>query len=106
MAKKKKKGTKHQTFYKAVKPFIKDNRVLLALLGAVGAGVALGKMMGPDRAGNLIDGITATVKHLAQPKKEKEKKDKSSKKKKKLKPTSTPHPLTIAQDNSSPEDKT
>ncbi|MBC3540056.1 hypothetical protein ACFSC6_04300 [Rufibacter sediminis] len=64
MAKKKKKGKKHQTFYKAVKPYIKDNRVLLALLGAVGAGVALGKALGHDRAGNLVDGITAAVKHL------------------------------------------
>ncbi|ALI98342.1 hypothetical protein [Rufibacter tibetensis] len=64
MAKKKKKGKKHQTFYRAVKPYIKDNRVLLALLGAVGAGVALGKALGPDKAGGLVDGISAAVRHL------------------------------------------
>ncbi|WP_125077631.1 hypothetical protein [Rufibacter latericius] len=80
MAKKKKKGKKHQTFYKAVKPFIKDNRVVLALLGAVGAGVALASALGLDRAGNLVDGITAAVKHLAHHTPAQEKKPKKPKK--------------------------
>ncbi|WP_210463502.1 hypothetical protein [Rufibacter roseolus] len=104
MAKNKKKGTKHQTFYKAVKPFISDNRVLLALVGAVGAGVALARAIGPDRAGNLVDGITAVVKHLAHHQPEEVKEKKPSKKKKKLKGNNPP-PLTIAPDNGSSDDE-
>ncbi|WP_181306127.1 hypothetical protein [Rufibacter sp. XAAS-G3-1] len=96
MAKKKKKGKKHQSFYRAVKPFIKDNRVLLGLLGALGAGVALAKAIGPDKAGSLVDGFTAAVKHLtshetAHP----EEKPASSKKSKKLKEEKSATPVAI-----------
>lgn len=66
MGKGKKKNKKKQSLYKAVKPFIKDTRVLYSLLGAVGVGVALASAIGTDKGRALLDRITTAVKELGQ----------------------------------------
>jgi hypothetical protein len=62
----KKKSKKNQSFYKAIKPFIKDNRVLYSILGAVGVGAVLASVMGRDKVGVLVDNIARRVKELGQ----------------------------------------
>ena len=66
MAKNKKKNKKHRSFYKSIKPFIKDSRVLYSVLGALGAGVALGAALGSEKGGTIVDKITSTLKELGQ----------------------------------------
>jgi|GEM_PF-1721465 len=58
MAKKKKKNSKQNSFYKAVKPYIKDNRVLFSILGAAGLGVAIASAVGTDRLGSVVTQLT------------------------------------------------
>jgi len=67
MTKGKKKGKKHQSFHKAIKPFIKDSRVLYTIVGALGTGVALGAALGSEKGGTLIERITTALKGLGQP---------------------------------------
>jgi hypothetical protein len=94
VAKGKKKSKTHQSLHKAIKPFVKDSRVLYTVLGALGAGVALGAALGSEKGGSLVDRITAAVKHLAQHNEiaeeklaeEKEEKPKLAKRTKKTKP--------------------
>ncbi|PSR55840.1 hypothetical protein AHMF7605_21225 [Adhaeribacter arboris] len=64
MGKNKKKGKKNSTFYKAVKPYIKDNRVLYSILGAAGVGVALASVFGTDKGREIIDNFTNTLKSI------------------------------------------
>ena len=58
MAKKKKKNSKQNSFYKAVKPYIKDNRILFSILGAAGLGVAIASAVGTDRLGSFVTQLT------------------------------------------------
>jgi hypothetical protein len=64
---KKKKGNQNASFYKAVKPFIKDNRMLLAILGAMGAGVALASAVGSDKGRTIVDNLTKALTNWGQP---------------------------------------
>jgi hypothetical protein len=62
--KKKNKKNKNKSFYKSVKPFIQDNRVLYSILGAVGVGVALASAFGTERGRSMVDKLTSAVKDL------------------------------------------
>ncbi|MDQ4140525.1 MAG: hypothetical protein M3142_08360 [Bacteroidota bacterium] len=64
MGKNKKKSKKNNTFYKAIKPYIKDNRVLYSILGAAGVGVALASAFGTDKGRAMIDNLTNTLKGI------------------------------------------
>lgn len=68
MAKDKKKRKKHQSFYKAIKPIIQDDRVLYAILGAVGVGLILGSALSTEKREALADKITTAVKGFGQQK--------------------------------------
>jgi len=61
MAKKKKKGKKNSSLYKSIKPFVKDNRVLLSILGAAGVGVALASAFGTENVRSWIDKVSDAV---------------------------------------------
>ena len=61
---KKKKKNKNKSFYKNIKPFIRDNRVLYSILGAVGVGVALASALGTEKGRSIVDKLTAAVKDL------------------------------------------
>ena len=63
---KKKKNKKNQSFFKAIKPFVQDTRVLYSLLGAVGVGVALASTLGTAKGRTLVDKLTNAVKGLGQ----------------------------------------
>jgi len=76
MSREKKKNKKHQSFHKAIKPFVKDNRILYSILGAFGAGVALAAVVGSEKGGDLINNISAAVKEFTQHKAVAEKKSK------------------------------
>jgi hypothetical protein len=68
MAKKKNKKAKKSPLYKALKPILTDNRILLAVLGAAAAGVALAAAIGSDRGKQVIDSLSDSVKDLMNPK--------------------------------------
>ncbi len=67
MAKKKNKKAKKSAVYKALKPILQDNRVLLAVLAAAAGGVALAAAIGTDRGKQVIDTLSNSVKDLVQP---------------------------------------
>jgi hypothetical protein len=69
MAKKKNKKAKKSAVYKALKPVLRDNRVLLAVLAAAAGGVALAAAIGSDRGKQVIDSLSDSVKDLMQPNK-------------------------------------
>ena len=66
MANGKKKHKKHQSLHKAIKPFIKDRRVLYAMLGGLGAGVVMAAVMGPEKGGDLVNKVKAAIKDWEQ----------------------------------------
>ena len=59
-----KKNRKYQKVYQAIKPIIKDDRILLSLLGAVGLGVTLASITGLDEGRALVSKITDAVRNL------------------------------------------
>ena len=61
-----KKDTKNRSFYKAVKPFIQDHRVLLSLLGAAGVGAALAATLGGEKVNGLVDRLSGAIKGFGQ----------------------------------------
>ncbi|QMU30552.1 hypothetical protein [Adhaeribacter radiodurans] len=61
---KKKSKKKNSTFYKAIKPYIKDNRVLYSILGAAGVGVALASVFGTDKGREIVENFTNTLKSI------------------------------------------
>jgi hypothetical protein len=67
MAKKKNKKAKKSAVYKALKPILRDNRVLVAVLAAAAGGVALAAALGSDRGKQVIDSLSDSVKDLMQP---------------------------------------
>lgn len=71
MAKSKKKSKKNQSFSKIIKPFIKDKRILLSILGAGAVGVALVSALGNEK-------IAKTLGIDTDSKKEQSKTDKKS----------------------------
>jgi hypothetical protein len=66
MAKGKKKKNKKNSFYKAIKPFISDNRVLFSILGAAGVGVALASAFGTEKGREIVDKIASSVRDFTQ----------------------------------------
>ncbi len=64
MGKNKKKSKKNSSFYKAIKPYIKDNRVLYSILGAAGVGVALASVFGTDKGREIVDNFANTIKGI------------------------------------------
>jgi uncharacterized protein YcfJ len=67
MAKKKNKKAKKNPLYKALKPILNDNRILLAVLGAAAGGLALAAAIGSDRGRQVIDSLSDSVKDLMNP---------------------------------------
>lgn len=65
--KKKKNQNPNASLYKTLKPFIQDNRILFAMLGAMGAGVALAAAVGTDKGRTIVDNLTQALKNLGQP---------------------------------------
>ena len=59
---KKTKSSKNGSFYKKIKPFVKDTRVLYSILGAAGVGVALASAFGTDKGRSIVDSISGTLK--------------------------------------------
>lgn len=64
---KKRKKLQNASFYKAIKPLIKDNRVVLAMLGSMGIGVALASAVGSDRGRAIVDNIARAIKDWGLP---------------------------------------
>jgi len=60
---KKKKSDKTGSFYKSIKPFIKDSRVIYSILGAAGVGVALASAFGTDKGRSIVDNIAGTLQN-------------------------------------------
>ena len=94
----KKKSKKHQSFLRVIQPVIRDNRVLYSLLGALGAGLALGTVLGTEKGGAIVDKLTLAVKDLGQSKASTGKKEKLLNKAKGRKPAKPskllkPHPM-------------
>ncbi|MDJ1505895.1 hypothetical protein [Xanthocytophaga agilis] len=54
MAKKKKKKNKN-SLWKSIKPFAKNNKALLSILGAVGVGAALASVIGTEKVNQWIE---------------------------------------------------
>lgn len=65
--KKKRNQAQNAALYKLIKPYIRDNRVLFAILGAMGAGVALAAAVGTDKGRTIVDNLTQALKDLGQP---------------------------------------
>ncbi|MES2731033.1 MAG: hypothetical protein V4714_04765 [Bacteroidota bacterium] len=61
--KKKNKGAKN-SFYKSIKPFISDNRVLFSIIGAAGAGIALASVFGTEKGKQIVDRVAGVVNDL------------------------------------------
>ncbi len=61
-----KKNKKHQIVYRAIKPVIKDDRIILSLLGAVGLGVTLASVTGLDEGRALVSKIKDAVRNLEE----------------------------------------
>ncbi|KAA5541224.1 hypothetical protein [Adhaeribacter rhizoryzae] len=61
-----KKKKKHQTIYRAIKPVIKDDRIILSLLGAVGLGVTLASVTSIDEGRALLSKVVDAVKNLEE----------------------------------------
>jgi hypothetical protein len=65
--KKKRNQNPNAALYTTIKPYIKDNRILFAMLGAMGAGVALAAAVGTDKGRTIVDNLTQALKNLGQP---------------------------------------
>jgi hypothetical protein len=64
MAKKKKKKATKSPLAKALKPILKNNRMLLTVLGAAAGGAALAAIVGTDRGRQVIGDLSESVKEL------------------------------------------
>jgi hypothetical protein len=67
MGKGKKNKKQNLSFYRSIKPLIKDNRVMFAILGAMGVGVALASAVGSDKGRAIVDSIGKALKDWGQP---------------------------------------
>lgn len=61
-----KKNKKKNAFYKAIKPFIKDNRVLFSILGAAGVGAVLAAALGPEKVSGMVERVSGAINGFAQ----------------------------------------
>jgi hypothetical protein len=58
---------KNKSFYKAnVKPVISDNKILLAALGGVAAGITLAGILGTEKAKQIVQTVEDSVKDFTQ----------------------------------------
>lgn len=56
-------GKKKKSFYKKqLKPFVKQNKVLLAALGGAMAGITLSNLLGSEKAQQMVHTIEESVK--------------------------------------------
>lgn len=60
------KKKKHQVIYRAIKPVIQDDRIILSLLGAVGLGVTLASVTGLDEGRAMVSKIMEGVRSLEE----------------------------------------
>lgn len=86
---KRKKNKKHQVVYRALKPIIKDDRIILSLLGAVGLGITLASVTGLDEGRALLSKIEDAVINLEEVTGIRKKKKPNVKKQKAAAPDST-----------------
>lgn len=60
-------GKKKKSFYKrTLKPFVSDNRVLLAALGGVAAGISVANILGSEKARQIVETIEHAAKDYGQ----------------------------------------
>lgn len=58
---------KNKSFYKNnVKPFVADNKVLLAVLGGIAAGISIAGILGTEKAQQIVGSIGDTAKDYTQ----------------------------------------
>jgi hypothetical protein len=57
-----KKGKKKSFWKKQLKPFVKNNNVLLAALGGAAAGISIAGILGTEKAKQIISSIEDNVK--------------------------------------------
>jgi hypothetical protein len=67
MAKGKKKDKKKVSLIKKIKSAIPDNRLLYAVLGGVGAGLAIGAALDKEKRQAVIDKVSSTIEELSRP---------------------------------------
>ncbi|MBT1703353.1 hypothetical protein [Chryseosolibacter indicus] len=57
---------KNKSFYKRnVEPVIPDNKILLAALGGVAAGITLAGIFGTDKAKQIVQSVEDSVKEIS-----------------------------------------
>ncbi len=61
-----KKNKKNNAFYKAIKPLVKNKRVLFSLLGAAGLGVALTAAFRSEKGHVIVDKIAEKARDFTQ----------------------------------------
>lgn len=66
MAKSKNENKKNQSFYKAIKPYLSNKRVLYSVLGVAGAALAVGSI-GKNKRQALVDAVANSVKGFINP---------------------------------------
>jgi hypothetical protein len=60
-------GKKKKSFYKKnLKPFVSDNKLFLAALGGMAAGISIANILGTEKAQQIVDTIEDSVKNLTQ----------------------------------------
>lgn len=55
------KKNKKSFYKKQLKPFVKDNRILIAALGGAAAGITLANLLGTDKAQNILHTVEDTI---------------------------------------------
>jgi|GEM_PF-4589031 len=58
-------GKKKSFYKKSLKPFVSDNRVLLAALGGVAAGITIAGILGTERAREVVHTVEDSVKDFS-----------------------------------------
>ena len=58
------KKNKKSFYKKALRPFIKDNRVLLAALGGAAAGITLANVLGTQKAQEVLHTVEDSISHF------------------------------------------
>jgi hypothetical protein len=58
------KRNKKSFYKKQLKPFVKDNRVLLAALGGVAAGISLSNIIGSEKAHEILNNVEDSISNF------------------------------------------
>jgi hypothetical protein len=59
-------GKKKKSFYKkSLKPLLSDNKLLMAALGGVAAGISLAGILGIEKARQIVDTLEGSVKDFS-----------------------------------------